>query len=160
MRVNRTQVVGATIGLLALAASAPMAEASPPTGLTSTTLATGSLDRPVKVHNDGVRLRTKKATDIRVQQLVFAPGSSSGWHHHPGLVTIVVASGSVTLWDEHCKAKSYGPGLPNGAVFIESGDEPGKVTSAGGATNYATYIVPKADPAVFRIEDEAPRCAS
>lgn len=159
MKVNRRQVIGATVGLVALAAFAPTAYASLPTGLTPTTLATASLDRHVRVHSDGVRLRTKEPTDVRVQQLVFAPDSSSGWHHHPGLVMVVVASGSVTLWDEHCKATMYGPGLPNGAAFIESGDDPGQVTSAEGATNYATYVVPKVNPAVFRIEDDAPRCA-
>jgi hypothetical protein len=73
---------------------------------------------------------------------------------------VVVASGSVTSWNEHCKATVYGPGLPNGAAFIEVGDDPGQVTSAAGATVYTTYIVPKVSPAVFRIEDVAPRCAS
>lgn len=146
--------------MVALAAFVPAAHASPPTGLTPTTLATASLDRPVRVNNDGVRLRTKKATDVRVQQIVFAPGSSSGWHHHPGLVMVVVASGSVTVWNQHCKTTTYGPGLPHGAAFIESGDEPSQVTSAQGATNYVTYIVPKVTPAVFRIEDDPPRCAS
>jgi hypothetical protein len=54
----------------------------------------------------------------------------------------------------------YGPGLPNGAAFVEVGDEPNLVTSAAGATNYATYIVPKVQPAVFRVEDNLPRCAT
>lgn len=160
MKVNRLQVTGAIVGLTALAAFAPTAYASPSAGFTATPLATGSLAKPVQVHNDGVRLTTKQATDVRVQQVVFATGGSSGWHHHPGIVTVVVASGSVTVWNEDCKGTTYGPGLPNGAVFIESGDETGQVTSTTGATSYVTYIVPKVDPAVFRIEDVPPRCAS
>lgn len=160
MKVNHLQVTGAVLGMVAVAAFAPTAYASPPTGLTPTTLATATLSAPVNVHSDGIRLRTRDATDVRVQQIVFAPGSKSGWHHHPGLVMVVVASGSVTLWDEHCTATVYGPGLPNGAAFVESGDEPGQVTSKDGATNYVTYLVPKVDPAVFRIEDNPPRCAA
>ena len=160
MKVNRIHVIGATVGMVALTAFAHTAYASPSTGFTPTTLATASLDRPVQVHNDGVKLTTKEATNVRVQQVVFAPGGSSGWHHHPGIVMVVVASGSVTVWNEHCKATMYGPGLPNGAAFIESGDERGQVTSAAGATAYVTYVVPKVNPAVFRIEDVAPRCAS
>ncbi len=160
MKINRIHVIGATVGMVALTASAPMAYASPPTGLTPTTLATASLQRPVHVNHDGVRFKTKEATDVRVQQIVFAPGSNSGWHHHPGMVMVVVATGSVTLWDEHCRQTTYGPGLPHGAAFVESGDEPGLVTSKDGATNYVTYVVPKVAPAVFRIEDTAPRCAS
>ena len=160
MKVNRIHVIGATVGMVTLTAFAHAAYASPPTGFTPTTLATASFVRPVQVHSDGVILTTKKATDVRVGQVVFAPGGSSGWHHHPGMVMVVVASGSVTVWNEHCKAKMYGPGLPNGAAFIESGHEPGLVTSAAGATSYVTYVVPKVNPAVFRIEDVAPRCAS
>lgn len=160
MKVNRIQLIGATLGLFAAATPASAAHASPPTGLTPTTLATASLERPVRVHNDGVRLRTKGATEVRVQKIVFAAGSSSGWHHHPGLVMVVVASGSVTVWNHHCKATVYGPGLANGAAFLESGDEPALVTSPNGATNYVTYVVPKVNPSVFRIEDNPPRCAS
>jgi hypothetical protein len=160
MRISRTQAIGATVGLVALSAFAPMAHASPPTGLTGPPLATASFDRRVDVHHNGVRLRTGEATDVRVQQFDFAPGSTSGWHHHPGLVVVVVASGSVTLWDVHCKTKVYGPGLPNGAAFIENGNQPGQATSAMGARTYATYIVPKADPSVFRVEDDAPACAT
>ena len=159
MKVNRIHVIGATVGMVALTAFASTAYASPPTGFTPTTLATASLDSPVQVRGDGVRLRTKGATNVRVQKVVITPDGSSGWHHHPGIVMVVVASGSVTLLNEHCEATMYGPGLPNGAAFIESGDEPGLVTSTGGATSYVTYVVPKVNPAVFRIEDVAPRCA-
>jgi quercetin dioxygenase-like cupin family protein len=160
MKVNRIHVIGATVGMVALTTFAHAAYASPSAGFTPTTLATASLHKPVRVQSDGVRLTTKEATDVRVQQVVFAPGGSSGWHHHPGIVVVVVASGSVTVMNEHCKAKMYGPGLPNGATFIESGHERGLVTSAAGATSYVTYVVPKVNPAVFRIEDVAPRCAS
>lgn len=160
MKVHRKQVIGATLGTVALLALTHTADASPWTGFTPTTLATASFDTPVKVHHDGVRLKTKEPTDLRVQQAVFAPGGSSGWHHHPGLVLVMVASGSVTVWDEHCNKTDFGPGLPNGAAFIETSDKPGQVTSSTGATNYTTYIVPKADPAVFRTDDVAPPCAT
>ena len=160
MKVQRTQVIGAAAGLVALVALSHTASASPATGFTPTTLGTGSLNAPVKAQHDGVRLTTKQDTDVRVQLVEIAPGGTSGWHHHPGVVIVVVSSGSVTFWDEHCNKTDYGPGLPNGATFIESGDEPGQVTSAAGATNYATYVVPKGNPSVFRIEDDAPACAA
>jgi quercetin dioxygenase-like cupin family protein len=159
MKVQRSHIIAATVGMLALVAFTTSADASPASGFTATTLGTGSLN-PVKVRHDGVRLATKEVTDVRVQLVQIAPGGTSGWHHHPGVVMVVVSSGSVTFWDEHCNKTDYGPGLPNGATFIESGDEPGQVTSAGGATNYATYIVPKGNPSVYRIEDVAPGCAT
>ena len=159
MKVHRTPVIGATVALVALVAFTNNANASPASGFTTTTLATGTLN-PVKVRHDGVRLTTKEVTDVRVQQVEIAAGGSSGWHHHPGIVVVVVSSGSVTFWDEDCNKTDYGPGLPHGATFIESSDRPGQVTSAAGATNYATYIVPKGNPSVYRIEDVAPGCAT
>ncbi len=74
------------------------------------------------------------------------------------MVVVVVKTGSLTLWDSDCHSTTYGPDLPNGAVFTESGDDPGEVTSEGGATSYVTLIAPDANPAVFRIEDAAHSC--
>jgi hypothetical protein len=54
---------------------------------------------------------------------------------------------------------TYGPGLPNGAVFVEGGDAPVQASSTNGATVYVTYVAPNADPPVFRIEDDPPPCA-
>jgi hypothetical protein len=105
-----------------------------------------------------VKFQTKDATDFRIQRLDFAPGAFSGWHHHPGIIIVAVASGAVTLWDSDCNSKTYGPGLPNGAVFVEGGDEPVQATSASGATAYVTYVAPSADPPVFRIEDDVVPC--
>ena len=72
----------------------------------------------------------------------------------------MVQAGSVTVEDSGCNSATYGPGLPNGAVFIEGGDDPIQVTSASGATEYAMQIAPAASPPVFRIEDNPPPCAA
>ena len=121
---------------------------------------TANLDHKIKINSDGVKLQTKKPTDVRVQRFDFQAGGYTGWHHHPGLVIIAVESGALTFWDSKCHATTYGPGLPHGSVLTESGDEAGQVTSANGATSYVTYIAPNADPPVFRIEDNPPRCAT
>ncbi len=160
MKLNRMHVVVAvTLGFVGVGALAPMAFASSPSGFTPTTLVTGNFDNTVHLNSDRVKFQTKDPTDVRVQKIVFDAGGSSGWHHHPGVVIAAVESGSVTVWDSHCNQTTYGPGLPNGAVFTESGDEPGLVTSAGGATSYVTFVAPRADPPVFRIEDDPPPCA-
>jgi quercetin dioxygenase-like cupin family protein len=123
-------------------------------------LVTADLDHKVKISSDGVKLQTKKRTDVRVQRFEFAAGGYTGWHHHPGMAIIAVETGSLTFWDAKCRAKTYGPGQPNGSVFAESGDEPGQVTSSDGGSSYVTYVAPSADPPVFRIEDDPPRCAA
>ena len=68
-------------------------------------------------------------------------------------------SGSLTLRQSDCSSKTYGPGLSNGAVFVEGHDSVQEARSAAGATVYVTYVAPSADPPVFRIEDDVPSCA-
>jgi hypothetical protein len=152
-------LVPAVLALVGGAALAPQALGSAGAGFTATTLVDASLDHDVRVNSDEVKLQTKLPNDVRVQRFDFQPGSFTGWHHHPGVVIIAIASGSLTFVDADCHATTYGPGLPNGSVLTEAGDEAGQVISANGATSYVTYIVPKASPPVFRIEDNPPACA-
>ena len=127
-------------------------------GVTITTFVTANFDHAVHLNSDRVKFQTKDPTDVRIQKLVFAPGGFSGWHHHPGVVIVTVESGALTLWESDCSSQTYGPGLPNGAVFAEGGDAPQQVTTAGGATVYAAFIAPSQDPPVTRIEDDAISC--
>ena len=159
MKLNRTHVVAVALALVAAGTVAPMAFGSPPSGFTPTTLVAADFDDTVRLNSDRIKFQTKDPTDVIVQKIVIDAGGTSGWHHHPGIVIIAVESGSVTFWNSHCKKTTYGPGLPNGAVFTESGDKPGQVTSSGGSTTYATIITPSADPPLFRFEDNPPRCA-
>ena len=132
--------------------------ASPGSGVTPTNFVNANFDEERHVNSDRVKFQTKDPTDVRVQQLVFAPGGFSGWHHHPGVLIVAVASGAVTLTDSSCSSKTYGPGSPIGAVFIEGGDEPIEASSAGGATVYVTTVTPDGEPP--RIEDNVPACAT
>jgi hypothetical protein len=158
MKLSRRYVVAAIVGILAIGASMPVALASPGSGLTVTTLATADVDHSVHANSDHIRLRTKAPTVIRVQNLVFAAGARTGWHHHPGVIVVAVQSGAVTVWDSDCMSTTYGPGLPSGSAFTESGDEDLQVTSSAGASVYATYIVPQGDPPEFRIEADDRTC--
>jgi quercetin dioxygenase-like cupin family protein len=159
MQISRRPLVLTIMLAAAAGALVPAAFASPGSGFTATTLVTANLPDETRAKGDTVRLRTKEPTDVRVQKFVFQAGGDTGWHHHPGVVVVAIESGSLTVWDSECEQTTYGPGLAAGAVFTESGDEPGKVTSAGGATSYVTYVVPSVTPQVFRIEDEVPDCA-
>lgn len=160
MKLKRVRPLVATVALLMGAALlAPPAFGSPGFGFTATNLVTANLDEKVKTNHDGVKLQTKGPTDVRVTKFVAQPGASFGWHHHPGVVIIAIETGTVTFTDSECHATTYGPGLPTGSALIETGDQPGLVTSATGATTYTTFIAPSADPPVFRIEDNPPPCA-
>ena len=158
MKVKRIHVVAATAGIAVIGTLATVAHGLPGSGIASENLVTANFDKTVHFNSDRVKFQTKDATDVRVQKLVFGAGSFSGWHHHPGIVIVAVASGAVTLWHSDCSSTTYGPGLPDGAVFVEGGDHPVEATSASGATVYVTYVAPSADPPVFRIEDDAISC--
>lgn len=146
------------LGIAVIGASAAVALASAGSGFNPTNLVTGNLNNDVKWNSDRVKFQTKDPTDVRVQKIVIDPGGFSGWHHHPGIVIVTVASGAVTFTNSDCSSTTYGPGLPAGAVFVEGGDDPGQASSVGGATVYATFVAPHASPPVFRIEDAAQTC--
>jgi hypothetical protein len=148
-------IVGiAVIGTVAAA----VALGSPGSNVAITTFVTANFDHAVHLNSDRVKFQTKGPTDVRMQKLVFSAGGRSGWHHHPGIVIVTVESGALTLWESDCSSQTYGPGLPNGAVFAEGGDSPQEVTTAGGATVYAMFVAPSNDPPITRVEDDAVSC--
>jgi hypothetical protein len=157
--LHSTHLTGvASVLGIAVLGSATIAIASPGSGTSSTTLVTANFDEEIHLNSDRVKLQTKDANDIRVQQMTFAAGAFSGWHHHPGIIIVSVASGSVTLSHSDCSSKTYGPASSNGAVFVEGGDDPIQASSAGGATVYVTAVTP--DGQQVRIEDDVPPCAA
>jgi quercetin dioxygenase-like cupin family protein len=157
---SRKKWSAAIVGLAVIGTFAAVALGSLGAGFAPENLVTANLANKVKVNSDRVKFQTKDPTDVRVQKIVIAPGGYSGWHHHPGIVIVAVASGAVTFSHSDCSSTTYGPGLPTGAVFVERGDDPSQASSADGATVYATFVAPHADPPVFRIEDDPPPCAA
>ena len=154
----RKKLSAAIVGAAVFGAFAGVALGSAGVGFVPTNLVTGNLNNHVKLNSDRVKFQTKDRTDVRVQRIEIAPGGFSGWHHHPGIVIVTVASGQVTLTNSDCSSTTYGPGLPAGSVFVEGGDDPGQASSVAGATVYATFVAPHADPPVFRIEDSPQSC--
>ena len=149
------------IGILALvaivgSAVTAIALASPGTS-TSTILAPRStLSESVQANDTRIKFQTKDPTDLVTQQVTFAPGAYSGWHHHPGVILVLVKAGAVTVHDENCNTKTYS----TGQAFIEGGTEPMMVSNEGSVTaiDVATQVAPAGS--AFRIEDDPPACAS
>lgn len=154
------QRVAAISTAMAMAIVATPAVASPGHGVTFTTL-TGlpqTFSDPDQIISEQIKVGTKDATTVRIQSAVWEADSDSGWHHHPGVIMGVVTSGSITVWSPTCGQRTYGPGLPLGAVFLEGGNELMKATSSAGATEYVVHIFPVG--AAPRGEDDVPACDS
>jgi hypothetical protein len=99
---------------------------------------------------------TQGPSDLYIQSNVWAPGGTTGWHRHPGHSLIVITSGTVVQYHADCVPEIYGPGTPNGATLIDSGDDEHFVRNEDGkgATGYTVQIV--AHTAPRRIDVDAP----
>ena len=160
LRLKKTWAA-ATVGVAVIGTLAAVAFGSPGSGFAPETLVTANFNNDVHLNSGRVKFQTKDPTYVRVQRVVIAPGGRSGWHHHPGIVIVAVQSGVVTFTHSDCSSKTYGPGLPNGAVFAEGGDDASQASSTTGAVNYVTFVAPNdgpVSPTTFRVEDDPVSC--
>ena len=96
-------IIAAGLALVTGAALVAVAMGSPPSGVTPTVLARGTYGAfKVRSYPQGpgdFKAEAKAPTDIVVRQHVYAAGSSTGWHTHPGPVFITVVEGEVTFYE-------------------------------------------------------------
>lgn len=52
----------------------------------------------------------ERAKEVTVETTVYDPGQRSGWHRHEGIHVVAVVSGTLTVYDKACEARSYGAG--------------------------------------------------
>ena len=131
MKVTRTRAIRwgiGSVGLLAVfAAYTVVTWARPPVGVTATVIGRATYGRfKVKTaasesereHNNGqvtldFSASAKPGMDMVVRTFDYLPGSTTGWHRHPGPVFINVVSGTVTFYeldDPTCTPKVVTPG--------------------------------------------------
>jgi quercetin dioxygenase-like cupin family protein len=91
-------IAAAALGAVAFGG---IALATPASLVTSTTLATGSLD-PINLNiKNGdwkTEIRTKGKSSLTVVENRVAPGGSFGWHSHPGPSLVIVKAGTLTFY--------------------------------------------------------------
>jgi hypothetical protein len=157
---NRITVAFA-IALLVIVAVVGSALATTAVGVTSTTLATGTLDPVNVLVNTGdwkAKLQTKGETSVQVVQNVVAPGGTFGWHSHPGPSLIVVKSGTITFY--HADDPTCSPDVRHaGDALVDSGTDVhvGRNEGTVDAVVIVTRLLPVGAPA--RIDEPAsPYC--
>jgi len=99
--------------------------ASPAAGYVSTTMAQGRFGEidvsnyfiPPDLNTANVWLswqKTKGMSDLYVQNNVWQPGGTTGWHTHPAASLIIVTAGTVTAYegdDPNCTPTVYTQGI-------------------------------------------------
>lgn len=131
--------------------------ATPSSGFTGTTISVGRFGA-IDVFNHFVPpgqgnlwlslQKTKGKSDVYVQDNVWAPGGSTGWHSHPGHSLITVTAGTVTAYDGHdpsCKPHVYTTGMG----FVDAGGDHVHIIRNEGteeAHTIAVQIIPAGQP--------------
>ena len=143
---------------LAIAGVAGVVWASPPSGVTPTLIGRGTYDAfKVKTGPDSpieIDAKAKDPLDIVVRMHSYAPGSSTGWHMHPGPVFITVLQGEVTFYeydDPTCTPKV----VPAGEGYVDDGHGHIGLNQTGQtALDISVILAPVGG--VFRSELNAP----
>ena len=143
--------------ILVLAGCVVMTMASPAVGVTPTLIGRGTYNA-FKVKSDNVFFKYKAdaepAVDMVVRTNDYAPGSSTGWHTHPGPVFITVVAGQVTFYeadDPTCTPKV----VSAGEGYVDTGrGHIGRNETGQPAKDVTVIIAPVAFP--FRDELPAP----
>jgi len=154
---NRS-VIALTAALIGVLALGGIVLATPAAGVTSTTIATGSLDPVNLLVKNGdwmTQLRTKGASTLTVVENDVAPGGTFGWHSHPGPSLIIVKSGTLTFYradDPTCtpEVHSAGDAFVDSGLDVHIGRNEGTVT----AVVIVTRLLPAGAPA--RIDQPDP----
>ena len=135
-------------------AHSPKGESATP--VTVTPLSRGTLGE-VKAENDGIKVESVPGSaDIVTLKVVIKPGGSTGWHHHPGITLVSVASGTATEYHEDCHKTV----LKAGDGFFEGTDKPHVVRNEGNvdAVLYPTFLIPtETSPEKLTIADPQPK---
>lgn len=145
MKLHRRRTLTATATVAALIGAALIivpAQATPPSGVTTTPIATGRfgrIDTQIKTGAWKAKLQTKGTSDLHVLQNTIAPGGTFGWHSHPGPSLVIVKSGTATFYlasDPTCSPHV----VPAGSGFVDSGGDVHVVRNEG-SVDLVTVVV-------------------
>jgi quercetin dioxygenase-like cupin family protein len=158
----RYSALAAGVAFVIAAAFVAVAVASPPSGVTPTVLARGTYDAfKVRSYPQGpgdFKAESKSATDIVVRQHVYAAGSSTGWHTHPGPVFLTVVEGEVTFY-ERDEPTCTGKVVRAGEGYVDTGEgHIGRNESGQPARDVTVIIAPVGGSFRGELDAPSPHC--
>jgi quercetin dioxygenase-like cupin family protein len=153
------------IGVVAVLVGGTAALATPPSGLTSTLLARGSVSRHDRIQLlAGLTRQIKPASsDVAMVRATLAPGGTTGWHDHPGPSMVILATGTLTISEAKgrgCRVTEVSAAGGQKAFFhpddVHRFDNKGKTV----AELYITYFAPTATPLLIDAPEAPPGCTA
>jgi hypothetical protein len=133
------------------------AQAEPPVGVTPTVIGRATYNAFDLQSDLGFAAQAKSPLDIVVRTHDYAPGSSTGWHSHPGPVFITVTEGEVTFYegdDPTCTPKV----VSKGHGYVDTGrGHIGRNESGAPAKDVTVIFAPVGNS--FRAELDHPNTA-
>jgi len=146
----------ALLAVFAFAAFATTVSATPPSGQSPSGLVVGHLTDPINVNVDHLNFESRRPTDVAMFTVTYDPGGFSGWHTHPGILFVVVKSGSVVRTVKCHQPRTYGAG----ETFVESDEQPAGEVQNASTTDPAVLVVTQIVPqgAGRRVEADQPAC--
>ena len=153
---SRTVVFGVfSLGVVTIA------RAEPPKGVTPNVIGRATFDA-FNLQSDPRALeflaQAKRPADIVMRTHDYAPGSSSGWHSHPGPVVITIIDGQVTFYerdDPTCTPKV----VAKGQGYVDTGKgHIGRNESGAPAKDVTVIFAPVGQSFRGELEAPAPQC--
>jgi quercetin dioxygenase-like cupin family protein len=152
------------IGASAITIAAGLAFATPTINLTGPVVAAGNSAAWINVHGVAkmangnyfnVNLTTEGPSTISSQVASYKAGGETGWHKHPGLVTLTLTQGTIQWFDGNCNMTTYkaGDSWAEGSQLHMF-----RVVGSETTLAYATFIT--AEGEALRTDEPAPACAA
>jgi hypothetical protein len=141
--ITKKRLELAAISVVVLTTLTVVVFATPASGVVGTILVRASFADPVdikfKVQEGHMQeiIHVPNAKETVMQQIVIAPGGTTGWHSHPGPAVALVKTGELTLFsseDPTCTGHSFSAGQG----FVDSGQ--GHVHTARNLTQNPTEV--------------------
>lgn len=157
--MNKRLAIGCMLMVGMGASSACWADAA--TGVSPTLIGRGTYN-PFDVRGDpkslDVAVESKRPVDIVVRTHDYAPGSSTGWHTHPGPVFITVLDGAVTFYeydDPSCTPKV----VKKGEGYVDTGrGHIGRNETGSPARDVTVFLAPVAQSFRGELTAPGPKC--
>jgi quercetin dioxygenase-like cupin family protein len=122
---------------------APPPAGGGPSGVTIEPLVHATIPDPVRVNDDGIKIKTDGPRDALGTKITVVPGGTFGWHTHPGPVFVAVASGTLSLYEpSHHNRSCDKTNVAPGQAFIEGGGHVHLARNEGSepVQLYATFL--------------------